>query len=111
MSTNYYWKYDKPEVPEIRLPSGEYVVCHPAVVPHDGTHIGKRFGTPEGCKFIFAIEPYILLKTIDQYLDRFHLNEKIVTDEYGRELTAKEFSVVVHDCISWQRHSIGERFC
>ena len=111
MSTNYYWMYDEPSVPEIELPTGELVVCHPCDVPYDGTHVGKRYGCDNAqTAFIFAIEPYILLTTLVNKAD-CRPGEKIIEDEYGRQFTAKEFSIQLYDCARWEMHSIGQRFC
>jgi len=118
MSTNFYWTYDEPEVPEIKLPSGEFVVCHPCDVPYEGTHVGKRYGYKHdndniqgpNMAFIFAIDPMVLLSTIKHKV-KHRPGEKIICDEYGREFTAKEFSILLYDCARWELHAIGERFC
>jgi len=118
MSTNFYWIYEEPGAAEVRLPTGEWIVTDMPVVDEYAAHIGKRYGfrhdNPDidgpNVAFIFAVDPMVVLSTIKHKV-KHRPGEKIVRDEYGREFTAKEFSILLYDCIKWELHSIGERFC
>jgi len=111
MSTNYYWVYDEPKPQFICLPTGENLLCNEATVPYAGTHVGKRYGCGEGnTAFILACDLMLLMQTIKKKME-YRPGEKIVEDEYGRQFTAREFSILLHDNERIELHSIGESFC
>lgn len=113
MSTNYYWIHDEPKAQYIKLPTGTMLRCNDATVPYAGTHIGKRYGfAGSNCKtsFMFATDPMLVLECIQNKL-KYRPDEKIVVDEYGREFTVEEFSVLLYDNAHWELHAIGEEFC
>ena len=118
MSTNYYWIFEDPKPQYILLPTGTKVKCHDTDVPYAGTHVGKRYGfkwdhpAMEGpnTAFIFACDPMLVLECV-KAKSMFRPGEKIVEDEYGRQFTAKDFSILLYDCQKWELHSIGEVFC
>jgi hypothetical protein len=111
MSTNYYWIYEEPRPQFILLPTGTKVKCHETEVPYAGTHVGKRYGCGDAeTAFIFATDPALVLECI-KHKSRHRPGEKIVEDEYGRQFTAEEFSILLYDNCRWELKSIGEVFC
>ena len=112
MSTNYYWIIEEPAPPDVRLPSGEYVVASTPTIDTYDVHIGKRYGTPDGCRFIWAIQPKVMLARFELMEKRYNNEDEIVIiDEYGRKLSWADFEVVLYDCSAWELTNIGSRFC